>query len=307
LFSGVLHDFHHAPRVRRNRSQSILERNMLLSPKLRIFNPIHGSARFLIGQGLTIALLSGFAGTAAAQTAIASSDFETDVDGWWVAGDPASQIPEWLPASGNPAGSIRTTEARAGVILFFVAPAKFLGDRAITYGGTLQFDILRGGASTGNHPNDVVLLGGNGLRLVLDAGDEPVHAQWTRYTIPLLETAGWRVGSSAGPSVTRQQFQQVLASLDSIQLLAEFSDQVDVTSLDNVTLQTPLSAAGDVNCDGVVNNFDIDPFVLALTNPSSYAAAFPDCDINNADVNADGAVNNFDIDPFVACLTQGCR
>jgi probable HAF family extracellular repeat protein len=64
--------------------------------------------------------------------------------------------------------------------------------------------------------------------------------------------------------------------------------------------------AGDLNCDGVVNNFDIDPFVLALTNPAGYQAAFPACNINNADVNNDGAINNFDIDPFVICLTNGC-
>lgn len=63
--------------------------------------------------------------------------------------------------------------------------------------------------------------------------------------------------------------------------------------------------AGDLNCDGVVNNFDIDPFVLALTDPAGYAAAYPECDIALGDVNGDGAVNNFDIDPFVALLTGG--
>jgi hypothetical protein len=67
-----------------------------------------------------------------------------------------------------------------------------------------------------------------------------------------------------------------------------------------------LSQRGDLNCDGLVNNFDIDPFVLALTNPAGYAAAFPNCDINQGDINGDNAVNNFDIDPFVACLTQAC-
>lgn len=60
---------------------------------------------------------------------------------------------------------------------------------------------------------------------------------------------------------------------------------------------------GDLNCDGTVNNFDIDAFVLALTDPAGYQAAYPDCDINLADINGDGAVNNFDIDPFVALLT----
>lgn len=60
---------------------------------------------------------------------------------------------------------------------------------------------------------------------------------------------------------------------------------------------------GDLNCDGVINNFDIDPFVLSLTDPAGYAAQYPDCNITLADINGDGAVNNFDIDPFVALLT----
>jgi hypothetical protein len=62
---------------------------------------------------------------------------------------------------------------------------------------------------------------------------------------------------------------------------------------------------GDMNCDGIVNNFDIDPFVLALSDPGAYQAAFPNCDINNADANGDGQINNFDIDPFVALISGG--
>ena len=62
---------------------------------------------------------------------------------------------------------------------------------------------------------------------------------------------------------------------------------------------------GDLNCDSVLNAFDIDPFVLALTDPAGYAAAWPDCDIMLADCNGDGEVNAFDIDPFVELLTGG--
>lgn len=68
----------------------------------------------------------------------------------------------------------------------------------------------------------------------------------------------------------------------------------------------PPQTDGDLNCDGNVNNFDIDPFVLALANAESYHTLYPTCNIQNADVNGDGAVNNFDIDPFVQCLTSGC-
>ncbi|MBL8879255.1 MAG: DNRLRE domain-containing protein [Phycisphaerales bacterium] len=67
----------------------------------------------------------------------------------------------------------------------------------------------------------------------------------------------------------------------------------------------PQYAVGDMNCDGRVDNFDIDPFVTALTDPDGYAAQYPNCDPLNADINQDGVVNNFDIDPFVALLTGG--
>jgi len=60
---------------------------------------------------------------------------------------------------------------------------------------------------------------------------------------------------------------------------------------------------GDLNCDGNVDFGDINPFVLALTNPAGYAVAFPNCDIKNGDINADGLVDFGDINPFVQLLT----
>jgi hypothetical protein len=60
---------------------------------------------------------------------------------------------------------------------------------------------------------------------------------------------------------------------------------------------------GDLNCDGTVNGADIDAFVLALTDPAGYAAAYPACDIKNGDCNSDGTINGLDIDPFVTLLT----
>lgn len=61
---------------------------------------------------------------------------------------------------------------------------------------------------------------------------------------------------------------------------------------------------GDMNCDGLVNNFDIDPFVLALIDPVGYEAAFPEC-THSGDVNNDSRFDNFDIDPFVAMILGG--
>jgi hypothetical protein len=60
---------------------------------------------------------------------------------------------------------------------------------------------------------------------------------------------------------------------------------------------------GDLNCDGQVNAFDVDGFVMALTDPLAYAATYPGCSILAGDCNQDGAVDAFDIDAFVDLLT----
>ena len=80
--------------------------------------------------------------------------------------------------------------------------------------------------------------------------------------------------------------------------------EVAVDAVEIVEILCASPSLGDLNCDGSVNAFDIDPFVLAVTEPDLYAAQYPDCDINNADCNSDGQINSFDIDPFVALLTD---
>ncbi len=60
---------------------------------------------------------------------------------------------------------------------------------------------------------------------------------------------------------------------------------------------------GDLNCDGSVDFLDINAFVLALSNPTSYQAAFPGCSIRHGDVNGDLLVDFGDINPFVALFT----
>ena len=68
-----------------------------------------------------------------------------------------------------------------------------------------------------------------------------------------------------------------------------------------VSLASSVLLAG---CDGVVNNFDIDPFVLAITNEAAYRDAFPNCTPWNGDLDRSSAINNFDIEPFVNCLAN---
>ena len=53
----------------------------------------------------------------------------------------------------------------------------------------------------------------------------------------------------------------------------------------------------DMNCDGDINAFDIEPFLDLLFDPNPQP-----CNTCTGDVNADGNINAFDIEPFLNCL-----
>jgi endonuclease/exonuclease/phosphatase family metal-dependent hydrolase len=76
-------------------------------------------------------------------------------------------------------------------------------------------------------------------------------------------------------------------------------------TVDFVLPAAPTWSVGDMNCDGTVGFGDINPFVLAISNPSLYASTYPGCAILNGDVNGDGTFDFGDINPFVALLSGG--
>ncbi len=75
-----------------------------------------------------------------------------------------------------------------------------------------------------------------------------------------------------------------------------FPVNTDLTAVANYRL------IGDTNCDGGVDFFDIDPFLLALFDPAAYAAQYCDGSSATADVDNNGGVDFFDIDGFLAIL-----
>ncbi len=66
----------------------------------------------------------------------------------------------------------------------------------------------------------------------------------------------------------------------------------------------PVYATGDLNCDGLIGFGDINAFVLAVSNPTGYVNAYPNCDRDLADINGDGTVSFSDINPFVQLLSN---
>jgi hypothetical protein len=70
----------------------------------------------------------------------------------------------------------------------------------------------------------------------------------------------------------------------------------------------PAILIGDLNCDGEVGFGDINPFVLYLSNYSTWLTEFADCNPLNGDINGDGTYGQgsfADINPFVILLTGG--
>lgn len=72
-----------------------------------------------------------------------------------------------------------------------------------------------------------------------------------------------------------------------------------------LALQPEPFALGDVNCDGFVDTFDIDPFIKALSGPERFDEVAPGCDIGLADLNEDGRIDTFDIMPLITALDEG--
>jgi hypothetical protein len=118
--------------------------------------------------------------------------------------------------------------------------------------------------------------------------------QWVEFEVPIAGDATWTRTVGGNPS---------LSSISYIELHADPQGTGFTLWLDGLCFYPqPGYAVGDLNCDGIVNNFDISPFILALTNEAGYVDAYPDCDRDLADVNDDGIVNNFDIAPFIDLL-----
>jgi hypothetical protein len=67
----------------------------------------------------------------------------------------------------------------------------------------------------------------------------------------------------------------------------------------------PCVCYGDLDCNGVVDFADINPFVLYLSNFSGWQTKYPGCPALNGDINGDGTYPDFgDINPFVALMVQ---
>ncbi|QOJ14069.1 MAG: hypothetical protein HRU75_05225 [Planctomycetia bacterium] len=141
--------------------------------------------------------------------------------------------------------------------------------------------------------------------------------------VPLDKIGSPRV---IGPNIDMGAFEvlpvQACCLVDGSCLMRNVPDCLAIAGLPlapgSVCVPNPCPAAcmlGDANCDGNVNNFDIDSFVAGIvesTNPMAplsylFSGGTQACwDLRECwgDLNHDLLFNNFDIDPFVLCIVS---
>ena len=164
-----------------------------------------------------------------------TSFFDTDAEGWTGYGDFAVNV-NWHATGGNPGGTIELVDSVSGGVMYWVAPAKFLGNQSGSYGRTLSFDLRQVIGSPNQFSDSDVVLVGSGVTLVIDLSPNPAtNGAWTSFSVP-LSTGAWKVGSLGGTTATAAQLQSVLGNLSGLAIRAEYQTGADTDYLDNVVL-----------------------------------------------------------------------
>jgi hypothetical protein len=134
------------------------------------------------------------------------------------------------------------------------------------------------------------------LRPTWEALNDAIN-NWLFIDVPLTGNASWTRTETGSPNISQ---------IKSIDIHADTWGSGFALTIDGLRFAPYPGAVGDINCDGQVDFFDIDSFVVALGGEAPYLAAYPDCWWRSADADCDGDVDFFDIDPFVACLGTEC-
>ncbi len=179
------------------------------------------------------------------------STFDTDSEGWVSKtllypnpGSPpdilGTQEPNYSLTNGNPGGFIGVADPDGslpvGNTQYWSAPAKFLGNQAKAYGGSIAYDLIQSPTANPYSQEDVILVGG-GLTLVYDNPINP-NQTWTNYKISLFET-GWKLNNLSGPAASQSQMRAVLSSLSAMYIRGEYELGPDSELIDNVILRVP--------------------------------------------------------------------
>lgn len=198
---------------------------------------------------------------------LASSDFEMNAEGWQ--GTNTANGRETLTyktggASSNSVGYISVNETSGdGQVMYFAAPAKFLGDKRAAYHGLLRFNLKQSAADSSGPVRNFVYLGATNLLLAFGLYSTP-GTNWASFEVPLNENVGW-FNVTSNRLATQEDFCTVFRAVKKLWICAEYSTHnSDGSDLDDVVLLgqpsgpvQPILAAGTyagITIDGAVGS-----------------------------------------------------
>ena len=173
----------------------------------------------------------------------AASTFNIDTEGWSVVDLPTPVIPspptvlgtysvDFISSGGNPGGYISETDP-SGNWFMFSAPSTFLGDKSLSFGRALSFDMKTTPTPALNEFAAVVLVGFEDTLFYTASAPQ---SDWTTYEV-LLAPNGWRLNDQkSGPEPTALEMQTVLTDLQALYISGDWVDGVETTGLDNVSI-----------------------------------------------------------------------
>lgn len=223
-----------------------------------------------------------------AAAVLVSSSFERDLEGW-TAADNLGQAPSWSNGKAelhNPS-TIEKRNAR------WVAPAKFLGNRAAAFGGRLRivYETERFSEKTVGPQGCIAYLIGGGKQIVL-----PLQARRSgQATVlaPLDASGGWLLvdGKNIGGRAADEDIRQVLANLTELKIRADFTaaSAKNTVRLDEVAIELPAAAPNANQAGG--NSTSGDGVPPPKPRPSPQDRSEPP-----APVSEDAVVSRFDVD-----------
>jgi hypothetical protein len=126
-------------------------------------------------------------------------------------------------------------------IWYFAAPPIWLEDLEDAYGGNLIYGQNQGVVDNQlDQSEKVLLIASDGTAIAYNAGENPA-ADYTVYTVPLNEGAGW-LHPGTNIRVTEREFRKILADLGALRILGEHRRGENTSCLDFVLVNQAVQA-----------------------------------------------------------------